>query len=102
MPEAAATALEDKLAAGTLGRKTGSGFYDWDGKKAVRPRASYDVQELEALAETLLAPMVEKCRTAVSEGIVANRDDADFGCIMGIGFPRFRGGPLGWADYPRS
>ena len=101
MPEAAATALEEKLAAGALGRKTGSGFYDWDGKKAVRPRASYDAQELEALAETLLAPMVEKCRTAVSEGIVANRDDADFGCIMGIGFPRFRGGPLGWADFPR-
>ncbi len=102
MPDVAAQALEDKLAAGKLGRKTGSGFYEWDGKKAIRPRASYDAVELEALAKTLLAPMVEKCRTAVTEGIVANRNDADFGCIMGVGFPRFRGGPLGWADYSRD
>jgi hypothetical protein len=45
--------------------------------------------------------MIDKCRTAVSGGVVASADDADIGCILGIGFPRYRGGPLGWADYPR-
>ena len=53
------------------------------------------------IAEVVLKPLIEKCRTAVEEQIVNSADDADIGCILGIGFPRFRGGPLGWADYPR-
>ena len=101
MPEAAETALKEKLSAGTLGRKTGSGFYAWEDKRALRDRASYPQEELDRLAAELLAPMVDKCRTAVAEGIVASPDDADIGCILGIGFPRYRGGPLGWAEYPR-
>jgi 3-hydroxyacyl-CoA dehydrogenase len=84
-----------------LGRKTGAGFYEWEGKKALRERAVYPQEELDALAADLLAPMIDKCRTAVEDGIVASADDADIGCILGIGFPRYRGGPLGWADYPR-
>ncbi|MGB1183321.1 MAG: 3-hydroxyacyl-CoA dehydrogenase family protein, partial [Candidatus Puniceispirillaceae bacterium] len=101
MPEAAETALKEKLSAGTLGRKTGSGFYAWEDKRALRDRASYPQEELDRLAAELLAPMVDKCRTAVAEGIVASPDDADIGCILGIGFPRYRGGPLGWAEYRR-
>ena len=33
--------------------------------------------------------------------VVESADHADIGCILGIGFPTYRGGPLGWADYPR-
>jgi len=102
MPEAAEIALKAKIDAGTLGRKTGSGFYEWDDKKAIRARADYPATELEDLASALLAPMIDKCRSAVEQGIVASRDDADIGCILGIGFPGYRGGPLGWADYPRD
>jgi 3-hydroxyacyl-CoA dehydrogenase/enoyl-CoA hydratase/3-hydroxybutyryl-CoA epimerase len=101
MPQAADNALAAKCGAAMLGRKTGSGFYDWEGKKALRERAVYPAAELDALAADLLAPMIDKCRTAVSGGVVASADDADIGCILGIGFPRYRGGPLGWADYPR-
>lgn len=101
MPEAAETALKEKLSAGTLGRKTGSGFYAWEDKRALRDRATYPQEKLDRLAAELLAPMVDKCRTAVAEGIVASPDDADIGCILGIGFPRYRGGPLGWAEYRR-
>ena len=102
MPEAAQTALKTKIDAGMLGRKKGSGFYEWEDKKAVRARADYPAAELEDLASALLAPMIDKCRSAVAKGIVASRDDADIGCILGIGFPGYRGGPLGWADYPRD
>ena len=102
IPEAAQTALKAKIDAGMLGRKTGSGFYEWEDKKAARARADYPAAELEDLASALLAPMIDKCRSAVEQGIVASRDDADIGCILGIGFPGYRGGPLGWADYPRD
>lgn len=102
MSQTAAAALQGRLSAGKLGRKSGAGFYDWDDKKAVRARAAYPQAELDGLATALLAPMVEKCRSAVADGIVDSADDADIGCILGIGFPSFRGGPLGWADYPRG
>ena len=101
MPTPASDALQQRIKAGQMGRKSGTGFYQWDGKKALRERADYPKERLEKLANILLEPMIEKCRTAVSEGIVATQDDADIGCIMGIGFPRYRGGPLGWANYPR-
>ena len=101
MPEAADSELAAKCSDAMLGRKTGAGFYEWEGKKALRERAVYPQEELDALAVDLLAPMIDKCRTAVEDGIVASADDADIGCILGIGFPRYRGGPLGWADYPR-
>ena len=94
-------ALQHKVNLGQLGRKSGSGFYEWDDKKALRPRADYPADELEKLAAELLAPMVTMCRSAVSEEIVDTADHADIGCILGIGFPTYRGGPLGWADYPR-
>ena len=102
MSQTASSILQDKLAGGKLGRKSGAGFYDWDDKKAVRARADYPQDELDNLVSALLAPMVEKCRSAVAEGIVDSADEADIGCILGIGFPAFRGGPLGWADYPRG
>ncbi len=101
MAPKAEQALRQRLEAGRLGRKSAQGFYQWDDKKAVRERALYDADELDMLARQLLAPMIEKCRSAVTEGIVASSDDADIGCVLGIGFPRHRGGPLGWADYPR-
>ena len=101
MPETAASALSAAIQSGNLGRKTGKGFYDWDGKKAVRPRAHYDEVMLDTIAQTLLEPLIAQCRSAVSEGIVASEDDADIGCILGIGFPQHRGGPFGWSSYER-
>jgi len=90
--------LTAMIEAGTLGRKSGSGFYDWDGKKAVRPRADHDGVDLDAVAADLLAPLVAECRDAVAEGVVDSADMADAACIFGIGFPAFRGGPLFWAE----
>ena len=90
--------LTSMIEAGTLGRKSGSGFYEWDGKKAVRPRGAHDNVDLEAVAADLLAPLVAECRSAVDEAVVDSGDMADAACIFGIGFPAFRGGPLFWAE----
>lgn len=97
----AEAALSAKINTGHIGRKTGHGFYEWDGKIAVRARDTYDVETLNTLASQLLEPLITECRAAVAEGVVASEDDADIGCILGIGFPAHRGGPLGWAGYSR-
>ena len=98
MSEMAAAALVDRIEAGKLGRKTGSGFYEWDGKKAIRPRGEFAEAELDAISADLLAPLVAECRAAVAEGVVDSADMADAACIFGIGFPAFRGGPLFWDE----
>ena len=98
----AAAALSDLIEAGKLGRKTGSGFYAWDDKRAVRPRGEFAADELDNIAADLLAPLVAECRAAVAEGVVDSGDMADAACIFGIGFPAFRGGPLFWDDIGRA
>ena len=102
MSETAATALSDLIEAGKLGRKTGSGFYEWDDKKAIRPRGDYPEAELDGIAVDLLAPLVAECRAAVAEGVVDSADMADAACIFGVGFPAFRGGPLFWNENLRD
>ena len=93
----AKTLLDEKVKAGTIGRKSGSGFYEWDGNKAIRARQSQDSSVMAAIAENMLAPMIEECQQAVDEQVVDSADSADAGMIFGIGFPGFRGGPLNWA-----
>jgi 3-hydroxyacyl-CoA dehydrogenase/enoyl-CoA hydratase/3-hydroxybutyryl-CoA epimerase len=78
------------------------GFYEWDDRKAVRPRGEFAADELDKIAVDLLAPLVAECRAAVVEGVVDSRDMADAACIFGIGFPAFRGGPLFWDDGCRN
>ena len=68
-------------------------------RRPFAPRADYDADELQQLAETLIAPLVKECRDAVAEGIVDSADMADAACILGIGFPSFRGGPLFWDNH---
>ena len=98
IPDGAAQTLRTLIDSGKLGRKTGSGFYEWDGKKAVRDRGDYDAGALDAIAVDLLAPLVDECRSAVAENVVESADMADAACIFGIGFPAFRGGPLFWDE----
>ena len=94
----AKTLLDEKVKAGTIGRKSGSGFYEWDGNQAIRARQSQDPSVMAAIAENMLAPMIEECQQAVDEQVVDSADSADAGMIFGIGFPGFRGGPLNWAQ----
>ena len=94
MSEAVNQYLKDKITAQTLGRKTGSGIYEWDGKKAVRPRASYDAEMAAKLTADILTPLVSICRAVLEEGHVADADLIDAAMIYGMGYPRHTGGPL--------
>ena len=90
--------LREKCEAQNLGRKTGTGFYQWDGNRPIRPRAAVDVARMADIAAAMLAPMIEQCQQAVDEGVVDSADSADAGMIFGTGFPGFRGGPLHWSQ----
>ena len=97
MPPATKALLDEKCRTGTIGRKSGSGFYEWDGNRAIRAHQSKDPRVMAAIAKNMLAPMIEECRQAVDENVVDTADSADAGMIFGIGFPGFRGGPLNWS-----
>jgi 3-hydroxyacyl-CoA dehydrogenase/enoyl-CoA hydratase/3-hydroxybutyryl-CoA epimerase len=82
------------VAAGKLGKKTGSGFYTWvDGKPQKAP-VEFDQAELDALGKELVKPLIDECEKCLAEGVVSDADHVDAGVIFGTGFAPFRGGPL--------
>ena len=82
------------VAAGKLGKKTGSGFYVWADGKAQKAPAEYDQAELDRLGKDLVKPLIDECEKCLAEGVVADADHVDAGVIFGTGFAPFRGGPL--------
>ena len=87
--------LQELIAAGNLGRKTGRGFYAWvDGK----PQKNAAAPAPEGLADRLIGPFVAEAKSALAEHIVTDADLVDAGAIFGTGFAPFRGGPLHYAD----
>src|SRR5215510_12793327 len=88
--------LEEMVAAGKIGKKSGEGFYVWkDGKpEKSEPETPYDNFELERLGRELVEPLIEEARKVRDEKIVESADLVDAGVIFGTGFAPFRGGPL--------
>ena len=99
-----------------LGRKTGAGFYKYEGKKQMpnealvewrgrsavssRPEpASTPPATDEELTHRLIFLMVNEAARCVEEGVVDSPEDADYGMILGTGFAPFRGGPLRFAEH---
>ena len=88
--------LEAMVEAGTLGRKTGKGFYQWLDGKASKPTAGGGSVPAD-IADRLMLPMVNEAVACLSEGVVTDADLLDAGVIFGTGFAPFRGGPLNYA-----
>jgi|TARA_B110000908_G_scaffold117443_1_gene137630 3-hydroxyacyl-CoA dehydrogenase len=105
----------DKICeAGNFGQKTGKGYYDYAaGAKARVPNP--DVMGLIAaeraemgavpryftedqIVRRYMAAMVNEAAKVVGEGIARRPLDVDMTLLFGYGFPRYRGGPLMWAD----
>ena len=86
--------LDEHVAAGRLGKKTGTGFYTWrNGRPQKQPTAAVPA----GLDRRLIDPLIAEARAALDEGIVADADLVDAGAIFGTGFAPFRGGPLHYA-----
>jgi 3-hydroxyacyl-CoA dehydrogenase/enoyl-CoA hydratase/3-hydroxybutyryl-CoA epimerase len=96
-----------------LGRKTGAGFYKYEGKRqtpndslAQRRREFHGESEgvkgpnnEEELTRRLIFLMVNEAARCVEEKVVDSPEDADYGMILGTGFAPFRGGPLRFAEH---
>jgi 3-hydroxyacyl-CoA dehydrogenase/enoyl-CoA hydratase/3-hydroxybutyryl-CoA epimerase len=87
--------LRSKVEMGQLGRKSGKGFYDWKGGKAVKAR---DAQKPSAeMTDRLILPMVAVCVACLREGVVEDEDTVDGAMVFATGFAPFRGGPMHYA-----
>jgi 3-hydroxyacyl-CoA dehydrogenase/enoyl-CoA hydratase/3-hydroxybutyryl-CoA epimerase len=87
-----------------LGRKSGAGFYKYEGKtqtpneslaqwrRGNAPKGDVD------LANRLMFLMVNEAARCIEENVVQSPEDADYGMILGTGFAPHRGGPLRFAE----
>ena len=99
--------------ANMLGRKTGSGFYKYEGKQQLpneavagmadpageKGGAGSAIPAATDLALRLVYLMVNEAARCLEEKVVASPEDADYGMILGTGFAPLRGGPLRFADH---
>lgn len=98
---------------GLLGQKNGSGFYqygvDENGRRtkepseqalaimAKQPQTGGDLTDHDII-ERMMVPMCMEVVRCLEDGIVDTPAEADMGLILGLGFPRFRGGALRYID----
>ncbi len=87
-------ALRERVDNGDLGRKTGSGFYDWSKGKPRKARVTHGAAQLHELGQRLVQPLLDEAERARDEGIVADADLVDAGAVFGTGYAPFTGGPL--------
>jgi 3-hydroxybutyryl-CoA dehydrogenase len=88
---------EEQVEQGRLGRKTGSGFYAYDGGVAVEPAASksLDPETRDRIVERIEVAIANEAYRARDEG-VAGADDIDRAMRLGAGHPQ---GPFErWAE----
>jgi 3-hydroxyacyl-CoA dehydrogenase/enoyl-CoA hydratase/3-hydroxybutyryl-CoA epimerase/enoyl-CoA isomerase len=99
---------------GHLGQKTQRGFYQYsaDAKGRLQKQFTADTQtllqpfvaaprdfsEAEIIERTMLPMMLEAVR-CLEEGVAESAAEIDTALLLGLGFPRYLGGPLQYADW---
>jgi len=86
--------LNEQVAMGRLGRKSGRGFYQWRKGKPVRPALPRGYKPPAELAERMILRLINESMACLREGVVASPDLLDAGVVFGTGFAPFRGGPM--------
>jgi 3-hydroxyacyl-CoA dehydrogenase len=107
--------IADRIAEmGRYGQKTGAGWYRYD-KGGRAPIPDPEIEKLivqvsaekgiarrafsdREIVERCLFPLVNEGARILEEGIAQRASDIDVVWLYGYGFPRWRGGPMYWAD----
>jgi 3-hydroxyacyl-CoA dehydrogenase len=100
--------------AGRLGQKTGKGYYRYEpgdrtrhddpealeilGKRASELGVPQREHSEEEIVERCLYPLMNEGFRILEEGIALRASDIDVVWTSGYGFPRFRGGPMFYAE----
>ncbi len=107
-------AADRLVEAGHLGQKSGSGFYIYDKATRARsenPEATRIVEEVRAefgintrtisdeeIVERTMYALANEGAHALAEGVASRASDIDVVYNHGYGYPRWRGGPMHYAD----
>jgi len=98
---------------GRHGQKTKGGYYDYDEnrKQTPSPIAMQVIEDFaakqgiarrevsdEEIQDRILFAMVNEGAHILDEGIASRASDIDIVWITGYGWPKYRGGPMFWAD----
>jgi 3-hydroxyacyl-CoA dehydrogenase len=99
---------------GRFGQKTGAGYYRYEpGSRKALPDPEIDALVLEAsrekgierrnisdeeIVERLLYALVNEAANILEEGMAQRASDIDVIYAFGYGFPRYRGGPMFYAN----
>ena len=109
------SAVADRICEqGRFGQKTGSGWYRYaQGSRAPIPDPAIEALIIQAskdagierreisddeVLKRCLYPLVNEGAKILEEGLAIRASDIDIIWIYGYGFPRYRGGPMFWAD----
>ncbi|MCE9589431.1 MAG: enoyl-CoA hydratase/isomerase family protein [Planctomycetes bacterium] len=103
----APTELTEIAERGWLGRKSGRGFYVYDGETMLKngdalallrsEGGAENVPDDETIQWRLVLPMVNEAVRLLEAGVVASPDTVDVASVLGFGFPAFRGGLMHYA-----
>ena len=90
--------LQQLVAAGRLGKKSGRGFYRYAKGKAVKPGGKGGNWNLQEITDRLMLSLLNEAVACLREQVVENNDLLDAGMIFATGFAPFRGGPMHYID----
>lgn len=87
--------LRAMVEAGNLGKKSGSGFYQYKNGKPVRSKGK--MRKDIPIVDRLMLRQLNETVACLREKVVSDTDATDVAMVFGTGFAPFRGGPIHYA-----